>query len=317
MNILITGSTGFVGTNLQEYLAKTGLPFTIYNLSRSELAGSVLDFSKLLKDQNINTIVHLAGKAHDLKKKSTPEEYYLVNAELTTKLYEAFADSNASKFIFISSVKAVADKVVSNLSESFVPAPATDYGKSKLLAEYKIQTTILSEGKSFYILRPCMIHGPGNKGNFNLLYDFARRGIPYPLAAFKNKRSFLSITNLCFVINSFLLRQNIPSGIYHVADEEALSTNRMMEIFGEVMGKAPRMLNISPRLIRAIARLGDILPLPINSERLQKLTENYLVSNKKLIDALGEPLPIMSEEGLRITVQSFYNNADGKKFMKV
>lgn len=305
MNILITGSTGFVGTNLQEYLAKTGLPFTIYNLSRSELAGSVLDFSKLLKDQNINTIVHLAGKAHDLKKKSTPEEYYLVNAELTTKLYEAFADSNASKFIFISSVKAVADKVVSNLSESFVPAPATDYGKSKLLAEYKIQTTILSEGKSFYILRPCMIHGPGNKGNLNLLYKFTQKRIPYPLAAFENKRSFLTIENFCFTIKQLLERNDISAGIYNVADNNSISTNRLIELISQAMEKKSLKLVVNKKIVWMLAKIGDFAFLPFNSERFKKMVTNYEVSNLKLVKALGKPLPVEAEEGLKKTLLSF------------
>jgi nucleoside-diphosphate-sugar epimerase len=85
------------------------------------------------------------------------------------------------------------------LTEEVEPKPLTHYGKSKLMAEEYILSQPLSVGKSYYILRPCMIHGPGNKGNLNLLYQIVQKGIPYPLAAFENKRSFLSIENLCFI----------------------------------------------------------------------------------------------------------------------
>jgi len=215
-NILVTGSSGFVGQNLRKYLTEHGISVQALSLKETLPPYSVYD---------ADTIVHLAGKAHDLKNVSQPEEYYDVNFELTKKLYDAFLKSSAKKFIFISSVKASADQVEDVLKESDVPDPKTHYGKSKLMAEEYIQSQPLPEGKSYCILRPCMIHGPGNKGNLNLLYKLISKGIPYPLAAFENKRSFLSIENLCFVILEIVERNDIPSGIYQVADDEALSTN--------------------------------------------------------------------------------------------
>ena len=81
-----------------------------------------------------------------------------------------------------------------------------------------------------YIIRPCMIHGPGNKGNLNLLYGVVNKGIPWPLGAFENRRSFTSIGNLCVVIDGFLTK-NVPSGIYHMGDDEALSTMNSFKLF--------------------------------------------------------------------------------------
>jgi len=295
MKILITGATGFVGQNLSAYLKQ----YDIITLGREEL--SSVNASVL---HDIDTVIHLAGKAHDLKKTANPEAYYQINFELTKALYNAFLTSNAKKFIFISSVKAVADNVKDILYEEEIPNPATDYGKSKLMAEQYIQNQPLPVSKSFYILRPCMIHGPGNKGNLNLLYQFVKLGIPYPLAAFSNRRSFLSITNLCFVIKA-LINKEVSSGIYNVADDQALSTNEVVEILAEANEKKISLWHIPKPILIGIAKFGNVLKLPLNVERLDKLTASYRVSNIKIINAIGLQLPINAKEGLIETAKSF------------
>ena len=108
-----------------------------------------------------------------------------------------------------------------------------------------------------------MIHDPGNKGNLNLLYKLISKGIPYPLAAFENKRSFLSVENLFFVIRELLERNDIPSGVYNISDNEALSTNELIKLIAAASHKKPLLWKISPGLIRSLAKLGDILKLPL------------------------------------------------------
>jgi nucleoside-diphosphate-sugar epimerase len=298
IKILITGSTGFVGKNLISYLSL----LTNYDLHVLSLRQPFMDIPQVL---NFDVIIHLAGKAHDLKNTSQPEDYYLVNCEFTKQLYDAFLKSDAKKFIFISSAKASADIVERELTESDVPAPQTHYGKSKLMAEEYIQSQPLPVGKSFYILRPCMIHGPGNKGNLNLLYKLISKGIPYPLAAFENKRSFLSIENLCFVIRELLERDDIPSGIYNVADNEALSTNELIKLIAKASDRSPKSWKINPSLIRLLAKLGDLFKLPLTTERLNKLTESYVVDNSKIKNALGKEFPVQAKEGIIKTIKSF------------
>jgi nucleoside-diphosphate-sugar epimerase len=295
LQINITGSSGFVGQNLLSYLKNN----EVVTLSRDQLNNPTVE-----QLNNCHAIIHLAGKAHDLKKISNPEEYYEVNYELTKKLYNAFLKSDVKKFIFISSVKAAADSVDGTLTEEYQPNPNTDYGKSKLMAEQYIQGQKLPEGKSYCILRPCMIHGPGNKGNLNLLYKFVQKGIPYPLAAFTNKRSFLSVENLCFVIQQ-LLEKEIPSGIYQVSDDEALSTEEVVKILAEVSKSKARVWRLPKSLVSGLAKIGDLLHLPLNSERLKKLTESYVVSNNKLKAALDIELPRSTREGLLKTGESF------------
>lgn len=250
-------------------------------------------------------VIHLAGKSHDLKNVSDPQEYYEVNTEFTKKVYDAFLASEAKVFITLSSVKAVADQVDGELTEEHIPNPITHYGKSKLLAEQYIFSKQIPQGKRVYVVRPCMIYGSGNKGNLNLLYKLASRQLPWPLAAFENKRSFCCIDNLCFVIKELIERDNIPSGIYNVADDDPASTNELIQWMAEVQGKKIILLSIPKWLINTLAKIGDKLKLPLNSERLQKLTETYLVSNKKLRQALGKPLPLSAKEGFMKTFQSF------------
>jgi nucleoside-diphosphate-sugar epimerase len=297
IQISITGTSGFVGHNLYNSLSPN---IGIKKISRTQfLKIGSNDF------EGVDVLIHLAGKAHDLKNVLTLDEYYHVNTELTKKLFDAFIDSDATVFITLSSVKAVADEVHGELTEESIPNPITHYGKSKLLAEQYILSKEIPTGKRVYILRPCMIHGPGNKGNLNLLYKLVSKGIPWPLGAFENKRSFCSIDNLMFVFKELIEREDIPSGVYNVADDAPLSTNEVISILAESQNRKTRIWNISKRLIEHAARIGNVFKLPLNEERLQKLTESYVVSNKKLISAIGKPLPVSSREGLLKTFQSF------------
>ncbi len=130
-------------------------------------------------------------------------------------------------------------------------------------------------------------------------------GIPWPLGSFNNKRSFCSIDNLTFVIEELIIRRDIVSGIYNVADDQPISTNQLIEIISKATNQNILIMHIPKWIIKILARIGDILPFPINSEKLQKLTENYVVSNLKLKQALKKDFPIDSKNGLLYTFKSF------------
>jgi nucleoside-diphosphate-sugar epimerase len=289
--IFITGSTGFIGSSLLRHFKSEDI--------KSASRGNESRF------EDAKVVIHLAGKAHDLKNVSNPDVYYQVNTELTQKIFDAFLTSKAKVFITLSTVKAIADEVEGSLTEDQIPNPITNYGKSKLLAEQYILSRDIPEGKRVYILRPCMIHGPDNKGNLNLLYKLVSKGIPWPLGAFDNKRSFCSIDNLLFIIKELIEFENIPSGVYNIADDEALSTNAVISILAESQNRDPKILRISKSLIQLLAKLGDLLHFPLTTERLQKLTESYVVSNQKIKTAIGKPLPVSAREGLLKTFNSF------------
>ena len=316
MNILITGIHGFIGSNFIRALRDK---HTLYGLdiifpcrdgvsqtfSWRDIEPTSFPFQTL---PQFDAIIHLAGKAHDTKNQSAAQSYFDINTGLTQKIFDFFLESSAKKFIFFSSVKAAADSVVGDmLTEDVIPAPVGAYGESKIKAEEYIKEHLeySTTEKQVYILRPCMIHGPGNKGNLNLLYNVVKKGIPWPLGDFDNRRSFTSIDTLCYVIEG-LLNQDVPTGIYHMGDDEALSTNELIAIMCEAMEKQPRIWKMNKRFMEACAGLGTLFHLPLNTERLRKLTENYVVSNAKIKAVLGiDKLPVTAKEGLMKTIRSF------------
>ena len=289
--IYLTGSSGFVGSSFLKYFKNVSI--RIFHRGN--------DFFI----DNAKIVIHFAGKAHDLKNTSNPDEYYQVNTELTKKVFDAFLASEAKVFITLSSVKAVADKVHGELTEEHIANPITHYGKSKLLAEEYVLSKDIPMGKRVYILRPCMIHGPGNKGNLNLLYKLTSNGIPWPLGAFKNKRSFCSIDNLLFIINELIERDDIPSGVYNVADNDPMSTNMIISLIAKSKNRKRKILRISIKFMILLAKFGDLTKLPLNSERLDKLTQNYVVSNQKILKAIGKELPLKAPDGMMKTLNSF------------
>jgi len=361
MKVLITGAFGFVGTNLSAYLAAKGHDLWALDVESglTEMQRAQSAYRKFfhwggldnIPWNEVDAVVHLAGKAHDTRNASDPQSYLDINVGLTKKVIVKFSRQDAKaqrKFILFSSVKAVADRVEGVLTEDAVPNPQTAYGKSKLEAEGVVRSSFVWEGVSAlvdetepggrrpeggesvgnrqsaigtdsthglthswthallsYILRPCMIHGPGNRGNLNLLYGVVRKGIPWPLGAFENRRSFASIGNVCAVVEG-LLTKEAPAGVYQVADDETLSTNELIGLMARSLGKRPRIWRVPAGVIRWAARCGDLLGLPLNSERLKKLTESYVASNAKIKAALGwTSMPIRAEEGMRETLESF------------
>lgn len=308
MKILITGVHGFVGSNLVEYLAPAN---EIYGLDiiAPEKSGVVKTYSwddlDAGKVPEVDAIVHLAGKAHDTKNQSAAEVYFKVNTGLTQKIFDYFlAHESIKKFVFFSTAKAAADKVEGVLTEDVVPAPVGPYGESKIAAEKYIQEHMPAD-KRVYIFRPCMIHGPGNKGNLNLLYNVVRKGIPWPLGAFENRRTFTSVENICFAVNG-VLTKDVPSGIYNMGDDEALSTNELIEEICKSLGKKAHIWRLPKGLMNGVATVGGWLHLPLNPERLRKLTENYISSNAKIKKALGvERMPVDARKGLQRTLESF------------
>lgn len=320
MKILITGVHGFVGSNLVSYLAPQN---KIYGLDiiAPEKEGVVKTYSwddlDAGKVPEVDAIIHLAGKAHDTKNQAAADVYFKVNTELTKKVFDYFFNHKSiNRFIFFSTAKAAADSVEGVLTEDVVPSPKGPYGDSKIAAERYIMVKVLGPDshkleipnniqKKIYILRPCMIHGPGNKGNLNLLYNVVRKGIPWPLGAFENRRTFTSVENICFAVNG-LLTKDVPSGIYNMGDDEALSTNELIEEICKSFGKKAHIWKLPKGMMKGFAKIGDVLHLPLNSERLRKLTENYISSNEKIKKALGvTQMPVDARTGLQTTLKSF------------
>jgi nucleoside-diphosphate-sugar epimerase len=259
-NVLITGIRGFVGSNLKEYLLK----YDDYSITGSSRIKSSLfpiedEIYRITSHDDIihnnlsfNSYIHLSGKVFDLNDKSDEQEYYKVNYELTKQLFEHFIqDKSARKFIFISTIHVLTENPDRVLDEAYEPEPFTPYGKSKFKAEKYIAENCPPD-KRYYILRPTMIHGPGNKGNLNLLYGMVKKGIPYPIGAVNNKRSFVSVDNLSFIIHE-ILKNEIESGLYHIADDEPTYTHDLIRMIADLTGNKALIWNVPLPLLKISA----------------------------------------------------------------
>jgi len=311
MRILITGAYGFVGTNLCRYLTEKGHVCEALDVPAAKRDD--VPYARFYKWEDVDStptpilytsydaIVHLAGKAHDLKKVASEQSYFDINVGLTQRIFDALINEKGkwnsekvTRFIYFSSSKADAN--------------GNAYGRSKLAAEEYLQKTFslfnFPSSLQVAILRPAMIHGPGNKGNLNLLWGVARRGIPWPLAAFENQRSFTAIGNICAAVEALCERG--VNGVYPIADDEMVSTNRLIELIAEACGRKAKLWRLPKGLMTLAAKIGDVLHLPLNTERIEKLTEDSFVDNSELKHALGwQKMPVLAEDGFRLTLRSF------------
>ncbi len=309
--ILITGISGFIGSNLKEYLKKRpGIRINGSSRNKesiqylnSEIQNTYSNTEITEKPVSFDSYVHLSGKVYDIRDKKNEKDYFEANYEMTKKMFDRFiVDENAQNFVFLSTIHVLTENPKVVLDESYTPKPFTPYGKSKFKAEKYIQNNCPPD-KNYYILRPSMVHGPGNKGNLNLLYKLVSLGIPYPVGAYDNKRSFVSIENLCFIISE-IIQRDIKPGLYHIADDEPTSTHDLVKLIADATGKKGKIWNVNPAFLKVIAKIGNKIPIGINEHRLRKLTGDFIVSNKKIKDALGKPLPVTSDEGLHRTLNS-------------
>ena len=282
--IKITGHTGFIGSHLLKHLGASAVGHDLRTQVSINLKAG-------------DAIVHLAGKAHDLKNISDPSEYFAVNTELTKQLFDQFLASAARDFVFMSSIKALEGK----------DKGASAYSQSKYQAEEYILSKELPEGKRVFILRPVMVHGPHNKGNLNLLFGAVKKLGFWPLAAFDNKRSFVSVDNVCFMISEILSNPNIPSGTYTLADVTPFSTNELVAMAAEALGKRVRFVSVPKGIVSLLAYIGGGLGLALNPPRLEKLTENAVYDGSPLLSLIGKEVPLTPKEGFKKTFESFVN----------
>ena len=308
MNIFITGVSGFAGyTLVRHFNGKES--FTMFGHSRNILKTKAkykdVDIALVdsysaqqFNDLKIDCVIHLAGIAHDLSGQYKEEDYVKVNFEGTKEIYDQFLESSATQFIFVSSIKAAVDQAENAVDENVAPRPQTPYGRSKRKAEEFILSQDLPSTKRFYILRPCMIHGPQNKGNLNLLYRYVKSGLPYPLGSFQNQRSFLSADNFSFYIERILTR-GIPSGIYNLSDTGTLSTCDVVRLIARAMDRRARIWHVPGKLVQ----LGAAV---LGKRMLSKLTENMIVPNDKIISSINDSPPLSLDEGIVKTIRSFH-----------
>ena len=285
MKVQLTGATGFIGSNITKLIKAYFIPLKI-----------------TLSDPytiNADIFIHLAGLAHDLDVNMSTNDYYTINTVLTKKAFDAFLVSNAKKFILLSSVKAVLNESDSIITEDTIECPSTNYGKSKLEADNYILSQELPKDKFFYILRPALITGPGVKGNMLKLYNFSNQPFNCLFSSINNQRSFCNILNLSYVIEQIINRNDIPSGIYLLSDNETISTSNIITELSSKKLKPSYFSNFSASLFKILLRFDKLMGNNVFFRSLRTLTSDYVISNLKITKVLGYSLPFSSLDGVR------------------
>lgn len=226
MNILLTGSSGFVGSNVYNYFKDKAKK--IICLNREDLTKiNSLAFSKNTSDRfnNMDAIIHCAGLAHKPFGKYKYIDIEKININLSINLLKLAGMHKIKKFIFISTAKVIADssKISNPLNEKFACNPNDDYSKSKYEAEKKLIEISNQYEIQLIILRPPLIYGPGVKGNFLKLIKHIDSLSIIPYSNDLNSRSYISTLNLSNIIETIINMKFKEVKIYLISDDNDLS----------------------------------------------------------------------------------------------
>jgi len=295
---LITGATGFIGQGLCQQLYNRG--DYIRAAIRQVTAGPWQDAVQLdLETQplpthaldRIDTIFHLAGRAHALAETAQDKElYFRINTEGTRALLEAASRANVHRFVFFSSVKAMGEESTDQDETAFCH-PETPYGESKLAAE----RLVLAGGyvPEPVVLRLSMVYGCSPKGNLPRMIEAIAKGRFPPLPELGNQRSMVHVDD---VIQAAILASESPAAAgqtYIITDGQPISTRGLFELICEELGKPVPGWSIPVSALRGLALTGDLIGrargrrFMFDSDALAKLTESACYSSEKIQRDLG------------------------------
>ncbi|MDE1465176.1 NAD-dependent epimerase/dehydratase family protein [Spartinivicinus poritis] len=269
MNILITGATGFVGQSLCNFLSRKEQVNLIVGASRSETKingchktinlycdnGQITVQDQLVKHlQNIDVVIHLAGRAHVMRDSGFDIEaaYYKANVEYTCKLAEAAAQSGVKRFVFLSSIKVNGESTNHPFTASDIPSPDDTYGCSKKSAEECLFKIAKNSTLEVVVIRPSLIYGEGMKGNLSSLLKLVKRRIPLPLGAVKNKRSLCSLDALCNLIWLCVMHPNAANQVFLAADNKPISTVELVNAIAKGLGVKARFIKIPQFILKLV-----------------------------------------------------------------
>ena len=312
MLLLITGSTGFIGSSLTQHLHQKGYSIiaAIRQISDAFSPGiKQVAVTDLLPSTNwtsainkVDTIIHLAARAHILKDQATDPlaTFRETNTYATLNLAQQAANAGVRRFIFISSIGVNGNQTHAKpFTADDLPTPAEPYATSKHEAEIGLRQIATETGMEVVIIRPPLVYGANAKGTFGQLIKTVARGIPLPLGNIHNQRSLVALPNLIDLITTCIDHPAATNQTFLVSDGEDLSTTELLQRLSHALGKPARLLPIPQ------SWLETALTLVGKRAIAQRLCGNLQVDISKTRDLLGWTPPVSVDEALRQTAQAY------------
>jgi nucleoside-diphosphate-sugar epimerase len=267
-SILLTGATGFIGRSLLRRLLENDsyVPIAAVRSNDIELPPGtqkvtvaditpLTDWSGVLS--GVDVVIHAAGLAHILKQGSdnSLQEFRRINVDGSLNLASQAAKAGVRRFVFISSIGVAGNESVQPFTEQDDPHPETPYAISKLEAEQGLCEIARQTGLEVVTIRPPLVYGPNAPGNFGRLARLTSKGLPLPLAAIENLRSFVSVDNLVDLIACCISHPAAANQIFNVSDGEDLSTPELLRLIGSMSGTPARLISFPVSLLKLAAAL--------------------------------------------------------------
>jgi len=287
-DVLITGSTGFIGKRLVNFLDMNN--YHIRVISRNAATGRdyiVCDFEKdkIPKSSmtSIDTVFHLAGFAHDMRDASKIADlYYKVNVSATVQLANLAVKSGVKRFVFVSSVKAGGNPPLGTCANEKDQKNTEDvYGKTKHEAELKLLEIGKESGMHVSVIRPSLVYGPDVKGNLKSMLLGVTKGWFPPLPETGNRRSMIHVDDLVRAISLIAEDKRANGEIFIATDGIPHSSRGIYNAMCNVVGRSVPKWAI-PKIIFDIACLAS----PRIKYKINKLLGDECYSSTKL-EALG------------------------------
>lgn len=295
--VLVTGGSGFIGGHLLRALEAKGLGVRAV---RRDLAAQT-EWRDAL--EGCGSVVHLAAAAHEraqaLERRSDHEALRRVNAAATERLAREAARAGVGHFVFLSTIGVCGDETSGQpFTEECALAPRSLYAASKLEAERLLAAVSADTGLAVTVLRPTLVYGPGNRGNFRRLLEAVERGWPLPFASVDNRRSLTYVGNLVSAIAAVLGRREV-AGTFIVCDAQALSTPQIVRYLAAGLGRPARLFALPPAALRLVARAAGRADLG------RRLLGSLEADCSKLERTVGWRPPVAPAQGLAETAARF------------
>jgi len=306
--VLVTGATGFVGSALCEQLASCGYQVRAAVRSARQLPdaiaeqvvvgdiGPATEWEPALRD--VDYVVHAAARAHVMGDNiHNSDLYFATNAHGTRRLAQAASQSGVRRFLYLSTIKVNGEERNRPYSPADVPHPEGMYAVSKLSGEEAVMQTAASGSMQAAIIRPPMVYGPGVRANFLRLLRWVDGQWPLPLGAINNRRSLVSVWNLCSLLTQMLSNDAAGAGTWLVSDMEDLSTPGLIRRLAGLMRRRPRLIPIPEPMLKMAGRLTG------RSAEVARLCGSLTVDATDTKQKLGWSPPLTVAEGLARTVE--------------